>query len=125
MPTADVITFTEHLIDLSNFPHSLLSSDVLKPFFPDCQPPEDAARMLAVCCIRKKLKCLSIKRFDIILIAHSCVDVCQLLLGEMGDECSRHLHLREAAGAVHHHCSRSVSSRSRLVSQNQVRHASI
>ncbi|GLV34181.1 uncharacterized protein CBL_00111 [Carabus blaptoides fortunei] len=24
---------------------------VMKPFFPDCQPPEDAARMLAVCCI--------------------------------------------------------------------------
>lgn len=24
---------------------------VLKPFFPDCQPPDDAARMLAVCCI--------------------------------------------------------------------------
>lgn len=26
---------------------------VLKPFFPDCQPPGDAARLLAVCCIRK------------------------------------------------------------------------
>jgi L-type amino acid transporter 8 len=25
--------------------------DVLKPFFPDCEPPNDAARMLAVCCI--------------------------------------------------------------------------
>ncbi|XP_067618948.1 Y+L amino acid transporter 2 isoform X1 [Eurosta solidaginis] len=24
---------------------------VLKPFFPECQPPEDSARMLAVCCI--------------------------------------------------------------------------
>lgn len=24
---------------------------VLKPFFPECQPPEDAARLLAVCCI--------------------------------------------------------------------------
>ncbi|XP_055905190.1 Y+L amino acid transporter 2 [Eupeodes corollae] len=24
---------------------------VLKPFFPDCQPPEDSARLLAVCCI--------------------------------------------------------------------------
>lgn len=73
MPTADVITFTEHLIDLSHFPHSLFSLDVLKPFFPDCQPPEDAARMLAVCCIRKRMKCLSIKHFDIILIAHTVV----------------------------------------------------
>ena len=26
---------------------------VMKPFFPDCEPPGDAARMLAVCCIRK------------------------------------------------------------------------
>lgn len=25
----------------------------MKPFFPDCQPPEDSARLLAVCCIRK------------------------------------------------------------------------
>jgi hypothetical protein len=25
--------------------------DVLKPFYPDCEPPNDAARMLAVCCI--------------------------------------------------------------------------
>jgi hypothetical protein len=24
---------------------------VMKPFFPECQPPEDAARLLAVCCI--------------------------------------------------------------------------
>lgn len=24
---------------------------VMKPFFPDCQPPDDAARLLAVCCI--------------------------------------------------------------------------
>ncbi|XP_036224657.2 Y+L amino acid transporter 2 isoform X2 [Bactrocera oleae] len=24
---------------------------VMKPFFPDCQPPDDSARMLAVCCI--------------------------------------------------------------------------
>lgn len=24
---------------------------VLKPFFPECQPPEDSARLLAVCCI--------------------------------------------------------------------------
>lgn len=24
---------------------------VLKPFFPECQPPDDSARMLAVCCI--------------------------------------------------------------------------
>lgn len=24
---------------------------VMKPFFPDCEPPGDAARMLAVCCI--------------------------------------------------------------------------
>uniref|UniRef100_A0A336L4A0 CSON003997 protein n=1 Tax=Culicoides sonorensis TaxID=179676 RepID=A0A336L4A0_CULSO len=24
---------------------------VLKPFFPDCQPPDDAARILAFCCI--------------------------------------------------------------------------
>ncbi|GAB0087400.1 Y+L amino acid transporter 2 [Sergentomyia squamirostris] len=24
---------------------------VMKPFFPDCQPPEESARMLAVCCI--------------------------------------------------------------------------
>lgn len=27
------------------------STYVLKPFFPDCQPPEDSARLLAVCCI--------------------------------------------------------------------------
>lgn len=26
---------------------------VLKPFFPECQPPEDSARLLAVCCICK------------------------------------------------------------------------
>lgn len=26
---------------------------VLKPFFPDCQPPDDAARILAFCCICK------------------------------------------------------------------------
>lgn len=26
-------------------------TDVLKPFFPDCEPPNDAARLLAVCCI--------------------------------------------------------------------------
>lgn len=26
---------------------------VMKPFFPDCEPPGDAARMLAVCCICK------------------------------------------------------------------------
>lgn len=26
---------------------------VMKPFFPECQPPEDAARLLAVCCICK------------------------------------------------------------------------
>lgn len=29
------------------------STYVLKPFFPDCDPPEDSARLLAVCCIRK------------------------------------------------------------------------
>lgn len=29
------------------------STYVLKPFFPDCTPPEDAARLLAVCCIRE------------------------------------------------------------------------
>lgn len=28
---------------------------VLKPFFPDCQPPENPARLLAVCCICKKI----------------------------------------------------------------------
>lgn len=27
------------------------STYVMKPFFPDCQPPEDSARLLAVCCI--------------------------------------------------------------------------
>ncbi|XP_008215356.1 Y+L amino acid transporter 2 isoform X1 [Nasonia vitripennis] len=27
------------------------STYVLKPFFPDCEPPQDAARLLAVCCI--------------------------------------------------------------------------
>ncbi|XP_055314879.1 large neutral amino acids transporter small subunit 1 isoform X2 [Sitodiplosis mosellana] len=27
------------------------STYVLKPFFPDCAPPEDSARLLAVCCI--------------------------------------------------------------------------
>lgn len=26
---------------------------VLKPFFPDCSPPDDSARLLAVCCISK------------------------------------------------------------------------
>ncbi|XP_031350861.1 putative L-type amino acid transporter 1-like protein MLAS [Photinus pyralis] len=26
---------------------------VMKPLFPECQPPEDAARLLAVCCICK------------------------------------------------------------------------
>lgn len=26
---------------------------VMKPFFPECQPPEDSARLLAVCCICK------------------------------------------------------------------------
>lgn len=26
---------------------------VLKPFFPDCQPPDDATRILAFCCICK------------------------------------------------------------------------
>lgn len=29
---------------------------VMKPFFPDCEPPGDAARMLAVCCIRMLLR---------------------------------------------------------------------
>lgn len=29
------------------------STYVMKPFFPDCDPPEDSARMLAVCCICK------------------------------------------------------------------------
>lgn len=29
------------------------STYVLKPFFPDCTPPEDSARLLAVCCICK------------------------------------------------------------------------
>lgn len=29
------------------------STYVLKPFFPECEPPEDAARLLAVCCICK------------------------------------------------------------------------
>lgn len=29
------------------------STYVLKPFFPDCSPPEDSARLLAVCCICK------------------------------------------------------------------------
>lgn len=29
------------------------STYVLKPFFPDCAPPEDSARLLAVCCISK------------------------------------------------------------------------
>ena len=24
---------------------------VLKPFYPDCQPPEESVRLLAVCCI--------------------------------------------------------------------------
>lgn len=28
---------------------------VMKPFFPDCQPPEDSARMLACCCIGEEL----------------------------------------------------------------------
>ncbi|KAJ8947390.1 hypothetical protein NQ318_017753 [Aromia moschata] len=27
------------------------SQYVMKPFFPECQPPDDAARLLAVCCI--------------------------------------------------------------------------
>jgi len=29
------------------------STYVLKPFFPECTPPEDSARLLAVCCIRE------------------------------------------------------------------------
>jgi len=29
------------------------STYVLKPFFPECSPPEDSARLLAVCCIRE------------------------------------------------------------------------
>lgn len=33
------------------------STYVLKPFFPDCQPPDDAARLLAVCCICKYWQC--------------------------------------------------------------------
>jgi solute carrier family 7 L-type amino acid transporter-like protein len=28
---------------------------VLKPFFPDCQPPDDPVRLLAVCCISEYL----------------------------------------------------------------------
>lgn len=28
---------------------------VMKPFFPDCEPPGDAARMLAVCCICEEI----------------------------------------------------------------------
>lgn len=31
------------------------STYVMKPFFPDCQPPEDSARLLAVCCISKSV----------------------------------------------------------------------
>ncbi|CRK92091.1 CLUMA_CG005658, isoform A [Clunio marinus] len=36
---------------------------VMKPFFPDCQPPEDSARMLAVCCILVLtfINCYSVK----------------------------------------------------------------
>lgn len=37
-------------------------TDVLKPFFPECQPPDDATRMLAVCCIRKSQNPLGEKR---------------------------------------------------------------
>lgn len=32
---------------------------VMKPFFPECQPPEDAARMLAVCCISELHFCIT------------------------------------------------------------------
>lgn len=32
------------------------STYVMKPFFPDCEPPEDSARMLAVCCICKLIE---------------------------------------------------------------------
>ncbi|CAO1435370.1 unnamed protein product [Diamesa serratosioi] len=36
---------------------------VMKPFFPDCQPPEDSARLLAVCCILVLtfINCYSVK----------------------------------------------------------------
>lgn len=39
---------------------------VLKPFFPDCQPPEDSARLLAVCCICKYILFI----FILTLICH-------------------------------------------------------
>lgn len=43
---------------------------VMKPFFPECQPPEDAARMLAVCCICKyaNIQCSYFSTFDDTLV---------------------------------------------------------
>lgn len=35
------------------------STYVLKPFFPDCSPPDDSARLLAVCCICKYIRTLN------------------------------------------------------------------
>lgn len=49
------------------------STYVLKPFFPDCSPPEDSARLLAVCCICKYIflyisKTIEMKMFHLIEI---------------------------------------------------------
>lgn len=41
------------------------STYVMKPFFPDCDPPEDSARMLAVCCICKIIIKKYFQRYNI------------------------------------------------------------
>jgi hypothetical protein len=86
---------------------------VLKPFFPDCSPPDEAARMLAVCCIRELKNVIpfliDFLKFNFFTAISSDSDIHQLLLGEVGNECSRYIYLREAACSVHYHCSWNVS----------------
>lgn len=67
-----------------------------KPFFPECEPPDVAVRILAALCLGKYSLHylmefdLNIRRFSLLLCSSS--DSNQLHFNETIDEGSRHLH---------------------------------
>ena len=83
----------------------------VKPFFPECDPPDSAVRLLAAVCIGERHHLL-FESFPSTLLSlcntaelpfHRNPFICELLRGEVGDFHPRHLHLRQAACLVHHH----------------------
>lgn len=108
--TFSVCKFLIRFSHFSLFKH-FHSADVMKPFFPDCQPPGDSARLLAVCCICKYfLERLMHGTYPFLF---SGFNIHQLLLCEVGIFRSRYFYVCKALGFVHYHRVRFLSFISR------------